>query len=327
MGTAMYNDKQKQEYINFEATNEGALKRYFVRIAPKEDEYSKDIIEMKLDEVLDSLKSLKIRREESRGHLLSLLRGYRNWAFTNGKTKNKDVIGVITPESIGTDDAVKENMIGSPEHLLLIFDDALDYEYYENKSKMSELLLRLLYEGMTLEEIQALKKTDISDNSVKTINGAEFVVSDDIIRLWKQCAQMDFYEKKNGRSTFSNKKDVNEYTKYDLVESVYLFRTIASSKSYPNTMMTLDSLRKIILAVFSACEKKTIPARNINYSGILYKLLLAERAGKTITPEIIAQYFRIPYNEQSNLPTMTRKWRIDYEDWKIAFGYMQNNTI
>jgi len=327
MRSAMFNDKQKQEYIDFEATNEGALKRYFVRIAPKEDEYSKDIIEMKLDEALDSLKSLKIRREESRGHLLSLLRGYRNWAFTNGKTKNKDVIGIITPESIGTDDAVKESMIGSPEHLQLIFDDPLDYEYYENKSKMSELLLRLLYEGMTLEEIRALKKTDISGaNMIKTIHSAEFIVSDDIARLWKQCAEMDHYEKKNGRSTFSNKKDVNEYTQYALVESVYLFRTIASSKSYPNTMMTLDSLRKIILAVFSACEKKTIPARNINYSGIFYKFLQTERAGKAVTPDTIAQYFRIPYNEQSNLHTMTRKWRIDYEDWKIAFGYMQTQV-
>jgi hypothetical protein len=322
----MYNAKQKQEYIDFEATNEGAMRRYFVRIAPKEDEYSKDIIDMDLVQLLDSLKSLNIRRAESRGHLLSLLRGYRNWAYLNKKTKNKDVVGIVTPESIGTDEAVKVNMIGSPEHLQLIFDDALDYEFYENKSKMSELLLRLLYEGITLEEIQALKKTDIdyNGNKVKTIHGTEFTVSDEIAQLWKQCAKMDYYEKKNGRALFSDKANVNEYTKYDLEESVYLFRTIVSNKSYPNTMMTLDALRKVLLSVFSACERKTIPARNINYSGIFYKLLQAEKAGTVITPEVIAEYFRIAPNEKYYLANMTRKWRVDYEDWKIAFGYMQS---
>jgi integrase len=324
----MFNEIQKQEYIDFESTNESALKRYFARIAPKEEEYQKDIVDMDLDEAMDTLKSLKVRREESRGHLLSLIRGYDNWAKLNGKSKNVHVISRIPPEAIGTDDVYLETMIGSPEHLDKIFDDALDYENYENKSKSHELLFRLLYEGMTLEEVQSLKKSDIDydERKVKTIHGTDFIVSDYISRLWKECAVMTYYERKNSRSASAKSTNVNEYSKYELNDSRYLFRTIVGTKSHTDVMMTLDSLRKMILNVFLACEKKTVPARNINYSGIFYKLYMLEREGNSITPEIIADYFRISYNEESNMPTITRKWRIDYEDWKIAFGHMQHQV-
>ena len=325
MFSGMYNGNQKQEYINFEATNEGALKRYFARIADKENAYSKDIADMNLSELLDSLKSLNIRREESRGHLLSLLRGYVNWAILNNKTENANIIGQVTPESIGTDNAIKETMIASPEHLQLIFDDALDYENYENKSKMSELLLRLLYEGITLEEVQAFKKTDIDyeERKIRTVNDTDFIVSDYIARLWKDCTTITYYERKNSRAANAKTSNINEYTKYDLHDNKYLFRTIIGKKGNSNDMITMDTLRKIILAVFTACEKKTIPARNINYSGIFYKLYSLEKEGTVITPEIIAEYFRIKYKQGDYLSNITRKWRIDYEDWKIAFGYMQ----
>jgi len=324
MRPVMFNEKQKQDYITFEAATDGSILRYFVRIASKETEYSKDLADMNLTQLVDTLKSLNIRREESRGHLLSLLRGYVNWCILNGKTTNTNVINQITPESIGSINAVVDNMIGGPKHLNQIFEDALDYENYENKSKMSELLLRLLHEGITLEEIQAFTKNDINyDNSeIKTVHGMTFKVSDEIACLWKECTNIDFYEKKNGRSQVSKKSNVKEYTKYDLVNNKYLFRTIVSNKVNANDKITLDSLRKIILTVFTACEKKTIPARNINYSGIFYKLYLLEQEGKEITPELLIEYFRITYDEKSRLKNITRKWKIDFEDWKIAFGYL-----
>jgi len=322
MRSGMFNEPQKREYIEFEVTNEQALDRYFRRIAPKEKEYSKDIVDMKLDEALDTLMSLGIRREESRGHLLSLLKGYANWAFSKGKTKNKNVIGVLTPASIGTDDAVKESMIASPEHLKEILETGLDYVDYESKSNMSELLLRLLFEGITLEEIQALKKTDIDEhNRIKTIHGKEFTVSEDLAGLWKKCTKITSYEKKNSRAAGSKKKNINEFSELVLADNEFLFRPVLSVSVNEKDMITLDSLRKIIVAVFYACERKTIPARNINYSGIFYKLLLLERQGTKLTPEIYAEYFRVAENSKNYLTNLTRKWRIDYEDWKIAFGY------
>ena len=320
----MYNEKQKQNYLDFDATNEGSLKRYFVRIAPKEAEYAKDLADMNLPQLVDTLKSLNIRREASRGALLSLLRGYVNWCILNGKTANENFISQITPESIGSVEPIIENMIGSPEHLNQICEDALDYVNYENKSKMSELLLRLLYEGITLEEIQAFTKSDIDydTNEIKTILGETFKVDDNLARLWKECTKLTFYEKRNGRAEVSKKSNVNEFTKLDLVDNKYLFRPTANNRVNDNYMITLDSLRKVLLAVFTNLEKKTIPARNINYSGIFYKLYLLEQDGTEITPEILAKYFRVTYNENSRLANITRKWGIDFEDWKIAFGYL-----
>jgi hypothetical protein len=323
----MFNEIQKQDYLAFEVTNDGNLKRYFVRIAPKETEYGIDLVDMNHQQVVDTLKSLNIRREESRGTLLSLLRGYANWCILNNKTTNENVINQVTPESLGSVETVADNMIGGPDHLNKIFEDALDYDNYENKSKMSELLFRLLFEGITLEEIQSFTKKDINydTNEIKTIHGMTVKVSDDLARLWKECTTLTFYEKKNGRAEASKKTNVNEYTKLDLVDNKYLFRTTVSNKVNDNDMITLDSLRKIILSVFTALERATIPARNINYSGIFYKLYLLEQDGVEITPEIIAQYFRISHDENTRLAAVTRKWNIDFKDWKIAFGYIGNH--
>ena len=325
----MYNEKQKQEYVDLEGTNEDHLKRYFVRIAPKEKEYAKDITEMSLPELKDTLMSLNIRRYDSRSALLSVLRGYVNWAILNKKTNNASVIDKLTPESIGTGEVVQENMIGSPEHLQELFDTALDYENYENKSAMSELLIRLLYEGMTLEEIQSLKKADLDfdGKKVQTVLGTVFHLNDDIAILWRKCSKITSYEKKNSRAMLAkNTKNVEEYVNYELIDNKYLFRTIVTNKNDPISMITLDSLRKTLLAVFTAAERKTIPARNINYSGIFYKLLQLEKEGNVITQEVIAKHFRITYNEHSNLPALTRKWRVDYNDWKLAFGYASGST-
>jgi integrase len=324
MQSNIYNENLKQQYMEFDGANADSIKRYFVRIASKEFDYSKDIVEMTQDELIDTFKSLNIRREESRGHFLSLIKSYVNWAILNDKTQNGNAIARITPESIGTEEAVKDNMIKSPEHLQEILDDALDRENYENKSKMCDLLFWLLYQGIRLEEIQALKKDsiDFNTNTVTTILGTEFSLSDDIARLWKECATITYYEKKNGKSQYAKSSNVSEYVKYDLVDNKYLFRSIVGNKVNTNTMMNFNQLRKLIAYVFDACEKKTIPARNINYSGIFYKLYLLEKEGHSITPEIIAKYFRIKYNASSNLPTVTRKWRIDFEDWKLAFDYM-----
>ena len=77
---SLYNEEIKKEYIDFESKNSDAIRRYFQRIYDKENEYKKDIYDMNREELLDTITSLNIRREESRSHFISLLRGYIIWA-------------------------------------------------------------------------------------------------------------------------------------------------------------------------------------------------------------------------------------------------------
>ena len=76
----MYNSRKKMEYIKHESTNSKVLVNYFARIAKKEMEYHKDVINMTYQELRDTIESLTIRRSDTRAHLISALRGYANWA-------------------------------------------------------------------------------------------------------------------------------------------------------------------------------------------------------------------------------------------------------
>jgi hypothetical protein len=322
----VYNDKQKQTYLDFEGVNTDSLKRYFIRIEPKEEEHQKDISQMNQEELIDTLQSLNIRREESRGHLLSLMRGYINWVklHEHGAPNLPNSINTITPESIGSDSAVKDTMIKNPEHLQSLLDDGLDYINYENRSKITKLLFWLLYQGILLEDMPSLRKDsiDYSNYVIKVSNNKTYQIDDKTIKLWKDCVVISYIEKKNGRSIISKRSDTNEYSKYDLIDNEYLFRPIVGNKGYTNQKSSIHTIRKMLSGVFEACDMKSIPARNINYSGIFYKIYLREKEGEKITPEIIAEYFTIKYKDRVELIANTRKWRIDYEDWKIAFDYI-----
>lgn len=324
MSSVMYNQEVKQQYIDMEKTNAGSLTRYFNRVASKEQEYLKDIMDMDQDELLDTLRSLKLRRESYRGHLLSLFRGYVNWARRNGLTTNANHINRITPESIASEEVTKETMIADSEHLDSILRNGLDYEYYENKSLITELLFRLLYEGIDLTEIQALRKNsiDYESHTVTTPDGSTFVLSDHIAQLWKKCADITFIEKKNGKADMAKRANVMEYSQSPLIANDYLFRTTESVYRNANDMCPLNTLRKKIISVFESMDKPTVPARNIKASGIFNKMRQLELNGQEVTNQIVADLFRLKYSEDTYLSLITRNWRNDYSDWQIAFGYL-----
>jgi hypothetical protein len=98
-----------------------------------------------------------------------------------------------------------------------------------------------------------------------------------------------------------------------------------SARINPKDKIGIDTLRKMVLAVFKAGEIPPVAVRNINTSGIFYKLYLSEKEGNEITPEVLAKFFRTNYDENSRLKNITRKWAIDFEDWKVAFGYMERD--
>jgi integrase len=310
--------------MDSEQVNGDVLRRYFLRLAAKEEEYQQDICVMQRRELADTLKSLNIRREETRGHLLSLLRGYIDWARLNGVENVQKVIHLITPESIISDDSVKTSMIKSPEHLKEILDDGLDYTNYENRSKVVTLLFRLLYQGIPLDEIRSLKKTDIDYNTgiIKISDEKTYQIDTELAALWKECASITYIEKRNGKADTAKSKTVMEFIKYDLADNDYLFRKIAGSKADSNEPCSLNTFRKMVAYAFAGNEAKTIPARNINFSGLFYKLYQYEQSGNEITPEVLAGFFLVKYNNRQEMLANTRKWRIDYDDWKIAFGYM-----
>ena len=325
----LYNEEDKKEYIEFERKNSDAVRRYFQRIYEKENEYKKDIYDMNRDELFDTITSLNIRREESRSHLISLLRGYITWAKLYGKTKNESHINNITPESINSRETIKIQMLKNPGHLQEILDKSLNFIDYENRSKRDLLIFWLLYIGLELEEIQSLKKDSLNyESKIITVKSDKKIKADDkIAELWEHCVKMEYLEKKNSRAMYASRKfNVSEYTRQYLAENNYLIRPVSRKKD-TNDCIPMATLRASMYSVFqddSDDGKNTfkISPSNIRNSGIFYRLYMLESSGVEITPVVIAENFYIDYRNKSELLIKTRKWRIDYEDWKHAFDYV-----
>lgn len=320
----MYNEALKKQYISTEDSQQyqAALTRYFMRIASKEKEYGKDLVEMNLEQLLDTLKSLDVRREATRGHLISLLRGYYNWVKLNRKDiEVDDALSSIMPSSIGSDDTVKNSMIKDPEHLKSILDNGLDRDY-ENKSMVTELLFWLVYCGIDFEKIPALEKNNINyeTNIVRVTDEISCEITDEIAALWNVVAELTYIEKRNGKAASAKNRPSTEFSKVALMNNNYLFRPIVGNKGDSRTQASPNWLRKLHSGVFEYSDTKIIPFRNIKYSGIFHKLYLLEKAGNVISNELLADSFSLSYNKQSELLSKARKWRTDYQDWKIAFA-------
>lgn len=318
----MYNSDQKEEYIKYESKNEQSLTNYFKRIFENEKEYGKDIADMDEDELKSTLISLNIRREESRNHMLSLMRGYINWAKFSNKTNNNSSINNITPDVISSDNAIITQMLKSPKQVEHIINNSIKEDYYsqENRDSRDQLVLWLLYSGMTIEELQSLKKNDIDyvNKKVKTKDDI-YQVNDKILALCEKCSNIKYLEK-------TGTKSKSGIINYDLLDNEYLFRPIAGQK-LRDPMCKQTIFIAIIQKIFNNYYELTgeyirVSPLNIKLSGIFYQLYEQEQMGTKITSEILAKYLKIEYSSKKELLIKIRKWKIDYDDWKLAFGYM-----
>jgi hypothetical protein len=323
MPSPLFNQAIKQRYIESSKPNESMLNLYFGKVATKEAEYGKDITEMHPDELIDSFRSMKLTRENYRRNMLSLFKGYFIWASENGYTTNENYLNRIQPADIVCDVTVSETMIGSPEHLRNILDEGLDYINLTNRSIATELQFKLLYLGIELKEIQALRKTNIEPETgmITTYTNYTLQVDDDIAGLWKRCCSMKFFEKINGLAKDAKKKDVSKFALSELFDNDYLFRTPRLATSHSDDMLTINMLSKRISAVFEAAGKPTVPAKNILLSGRFYRMRQAEQQGKRLTHEDILNLHRIDFEKNDELPRLTRYIRKDYKNWLEAFNY------
>ena len=315
IGKSIYNLGQKEEYLDY-VDDKGSMRNLFYRIAQKEEEYNKDIADMSKEEVIDTLKSLGLKTRDYRGQVISLFRKYADWAKVFNKTNDNSVMQLITPASIGDNRAFKLEMIKSPEHMADIIERGTRDAQGENRRIIMQLVLSLLYEGMIVSEIVLLEKGSLNNNGVVSTQRGIYHLNDEISKLWEQCASIEEVEVVRRRQKtmvlvqnnflIRNVRDVNEdETKPYLPQGIY---TIVKkvNKTYSNYIKEKDL--------------KLTPM-NISVSGVYYKMLIREREGIVITPEITADNFKIPYSSQENKASVSSRFT-NYIDWKVAFDHI-----
>ena len=337
MGNIMFNKEQKQEYINFEKESNKPesyitqLTNYFRRLHASEKDCGKDIVDMNEEEVTNTIVSLGIKSEFSKRHLISFLRAYVSWAKMTEKTKNESIIPTISAVDISSKDVIIKKMIKSPEHIREILDNALVSDeqgsttYTPNKAIRDSLLLWLLYNGLTLEQLSQLKKTDINykNKTIITNDGKEHKIDDEIVLLWKKCSKIGFVEKKNNQADLHQDSASELYVICKLMDNKYLFRTILGNKPNSDKPISVYTLKKLVIQIFQNSGKPSVSINNINISGAFYKMYLAECENENADIRTIIKTHLFPDIKSNSLHNKVKLAEIDYMDWKIAFGHTQ----
>ena len=321
----MYNEEQKQEYIEHESVNEKGVTNYFKRLYPFEEELQKDFASMNRDEIIYTLSSLVgAEKETSRGHCLSLMKNYVRWAAQMGKIDNADDIEDVAPENLLSIEALKRSLFASPDYVREILGKAFIEGYFEkhNKANRIKLVVWLLYQGLTPIEIVNLKKKDLDlrDNTISVFGENDShmvnVTYDEISVLWESVAEENTLERGGAAA----------HAPYQLENSDYLIRpVIKAGKSFKGKVEPY-----IVNGFISDLCKKykenteediDITPYNIVYSGMYYHLHMLERSGVVITPLAMMDYLGIERTQKNRESSAVNGYSKDYENWKLAFGY------
>ena len=314
----IYNLEQKQKYLD-EITSENTKQQitgYFLRLGKKEEEYGKDIANMSLNELRDTLLSVGALDYTYRNHLVSLVRNYVKWTVWHDFAKNSKAIETITPRSIENVKLEREKMIKDAEQMENILFHGMRYESGENREIIAKLIMRLLYAGLTIEELQDLKKESRRANNIVTTEAGDYCIDDAASVLWDMCKDLTFIER-------ASRKNDGTAVKLNLEDSDFLFRPIASKKTNSSTSCSRAFFMETVIRVFQSYssymgQNINVSPQNINLSGLFYKMFELEKTGIAISEETVSQISREKYNN---------KLRTKYTDWRNIFGHTQKLII
>ena len=319
----MFNKDLKKAYLTYDGSNIETLTNYFLRTALKEENYDKDLCEMNEPELLDTLLSLKIKKHSSRAHAISMFRGYISWAKLQRGDMSISAIDLINAVTIRQSNVLQFSMIGSPEEADNIMRATMkdNADALELRNRRDKLVFLLIYAGLTMDELVMLKKTDIDvnrqvvlikDNTGNTLS--EVPVSDEVCTLWKTVALTDHIDKHSSGGSYI-------YITQALVDSAFLFRPIQGKAQSRKENLARSVLASVILNILIRYSEESgtqylMSPSNIRLSGVFYKLLELEQAGHVITTEVVEKI-----NRKQLKPSAAGMLLLDYKDWKIGFGY------
>lgn len=200
----MYNETDKQAYIEFKNSNsklpQNYLLRLFNRTAEYEERYSKDICNFTVDEIIDMYKSMNFFQVETITNVNSQLSGYAQWCLENllvndsqnhfSEFRFSQLKGYVVPNHV-------VNGIVSREELLSRL-----HSLRNNSDKFIMLCLFEGLRGVDFGEIRQLKLEDFNGNIVH-VKGERLVgygdhdrfvnVSDELVYYAKLTASEDEY--------------------------------------------------------------------------------------------------------------------------------------
>ncbi len=315
----MFNEQQKRSYLETlkSTATRKDIEQYFYRIKKYETPIGKDIAELNRDELRTVLTQTEIRSENSRQHMLSLLRGYVSWLRARGLGGLNSPIFDINSSFFGSTSSITKQMIRDPEQLMRIVETSVDKNSLENRFIQEALFFKLLYMGIPIEDLPKLKKKDLhaSKKTISAVSGEYEIFDDEVIAMWKTFVNVDKLERVNGKSTAKE-----DFGLSDLIESDYLFRPrMPKSKTKVKEQFPVTTIKSHLNGHFQNYSKDLLVSpTKINQSGLFYKMF---SEGGPVTKERIAREFKLGDINDKNVAIKAERLLNEYYDWKIAFNH------
>ena len=200
----MYNAEMKESFLNT-IENENSYKAYiraFKLTEEIETFLSKDVCEMSVNDIMSLLDLKTGARKVTAIQTMSLLKTYVDWCLQNGKIVGENNFDKISYEKINQSRAIFEQYVKDEEE----FDEMCKSvykqtsDYIESIEKPKELIVRLAFLELSIDEIVVLKKTDIDyENGIiqSPLYPLQYHATKRILYLCEYCANQKIAAYKN----------------------------------------------------------------------------------------------------------------------------------
>ena len=207
--TNFYNEKQKQQYIDYsvkiDKDSERIMTSWFNRTAFVENELEKDLCDWNVNEIIDYYKSLVIHSLESLMVLHSHFQRYTFWCLDKNLVKDSqnhytEIDREILNAKCVNSSYLKQGIVTRNELLNLIEGDNVRNPY-------EKFLLLGIFEGIGDKgflDFKNLTMDDIHENVI-TLPGRKLTISDELVHFAKIASSEYKYQSygENGKTSFT----------------------------------------------------------------------------------------------------------------------------
>lgn len=220
----MYNPEVKQRFLK--KYPHDSYERIFLRSYIFEEALQKDLYDFNMDDikrVLYDLNPLTVGASRSNGRIIT---SYIDWAIEEGYRRN-NINPLKTVQSKWFDQFVDKS------RKIYITEEELKEIENHCVNAQDAVIVRALFEGLTISELLNLKKDDVDyDNCILKLKDDKkgertLKVSSECIRLIAQAARQEKYYKNNGEVTENTKRPWNE-----LIDNEYILRPNKTKTKY-----------------------------------------------------------------------------------------------
>lgn len=212
----MYNPEIKKRFL--EKYPYDAYERIFLRSYVFEEALGKDLYDFNIDDikrVLYELDPITLGSSRTNGRIIT---SYIDWAIKEGYRKNN-----INP--LKTVQSEWFNQFVNKKRKLFITDQELEEIEAHCINSQDAVIVRALFEGLTVSELLNLKKTDVDyENGILKLKDDKkgertLKVSEQCLKLIRQASEEIQYYKNNGQISEGTRREWTE-----LVDNEYVLR-------------------------------------------------------------------------------------------------------